>query len=100
MLQARFCLFNCIFAQVSLGTSDTLFLWLETPKPSLEGHIFVNPVQTSDYMALLWWVCYVLCVWYVVYVCFVLCVYVYIYVGILSYIGVYSRLVSGPIVFF
>ncbi|XP_025081057.1 xylulose kinase-like isoform X2 [Pomacea canaliculata] len=38
---------------VSLGTSDTLFLWLETPKPSLEGHIFVNPVQTSDYMALL-----------------------------------------------
>ncbi|KAK7092530.1 xylulose kinase-like [Littorina saxatilis] len=38
---------------VSLGTSDTVFLWLETPKPQLEGHIFANPVLTSDYMALL-----------------------------------------------
>merc|ERR1712150_104851 len=38
---------------VSLGTSDTLFLWLEEPKPALEGHIFVNPVDTNAYMALL-----------------------------------------------
>ncbi|KAK2155300.1 hypothetical protein LSH36_243g02010 [Paralvinella palmiformis] len=38
---------------VSLGTSDTLFLWLRDPKPALEGHIFVNPVQSTDYMALL-----------------------------------------------
>lgn len=39
---------------VSLGTSDTLFLWLDTPKPKLEGHIFVNPVDSDAYMALLW----------------------------------------------
>ncbi|XP_077996562.1 xylulose kinase-like [Glandiceps talaboti] len=38
---------------VSLGTSDTLFLWLQHPKPALEGHIFANPVSGSDYMALL-----------------------------------------------
>ncbi|ELT90820.1 hypothetical protein CAPTEDRAFT_218878 [Capitella teleta] len=38
---------------VSLGTSDTLFLWLDEPKPATEGHIFVNPVDTAAYMALL-----------------------------------------------
>ncbi|XP_041459562.1 xylulose kinase-like isoform X1 [Lytechinus variegatus] len=38
---------------VSLGTSDTLFLWLTTPRPALEGHIFVNPVDDDAYMALL-----------------------------------------------
>lgn len=38
---------------VSLGTSDTLFLWLDKPKPQLEGHIFVNPVDKDAYMALL-----------------------------------------------
>ncbi|KAM6170343.1 xylulose kinase isoform 2-T2 [Rhynchocyon petersi] len=38
---------------VSLGTSDTLFLWLREPKPSLEGHIFCNPVDPQHYMALL-----------------------------------------------
>ncbi|XP_065839461.1 xylulose kinase-like [Oscarella lobularis] len=38
---------------VSLGTSDTLFVWLKEPKPALEGHIFVNPVDAEDYMALL-----------------------------------------------
>ncbi|XP_033124154.1 xylulose kinase-like isoform X2 [Anneissia japonica] len=38
---------------VSLGTSDTLFLWLEMPQPALEGHIFANPVDASAYMALL-----------------------------------------------
>lgn len=30
---------------VSLGTSDTLMLCFKTPKPALEGHIFVNPVE-------------------------------------------------------
>ena len=30
---------------VSLGTSDTLMLWLKTAKPALEGHIFANPVH-------------------------------------------------------
>lgn len=38
---------------VSLGTSDTLFLWIQEPTPALEGHIFCNPVQPEDYMALL-----------------------------------------------
>ena len=40
--------------QVSLGTSDTLFLWLQEPTPTLEGHIFCNPVDPQHYMALLW----------------------------------------------
>lgn len=40
--------------QVSLGTSDTLFLWLQEPMPALEGHIFCNPVDVQYYMALLW----------------------------------------------
>ena len=40
--------------QVSLGTSDTLFLWLQEPTPALEGHIFCNPVDPQHYMALLW----------------------------------------------
>ncbi|XP_042523261.1 xylulose kinase isoform X1 [Dipodomys spectabilis] len=38
---------------VSLGTSDTLFLWLQEPTPALEGHIFCNPVDPRHYMALL-----------------------------------------------
>ncbi|XP_039699224.1 xylulose kinase isoform X4 [Pteropus medius] len=38
---------------VSLGTSDTLFLWLKEPTPALEGHIFCNPVDPQQYMALL-----------------------------------------------
>ncbi|XP_029425956.1 xylulose kinase isoform X2 [Nannospalax galili] len=38
---------------VSLGTSDTLFLWLQEPIPALEGHIFCNPVDSQHYMALL-----------------------------------------------
>lgn len=38
---------------VSLGTSDTVFVWLKEPRPALEGHIFVNPVNAEDYMALL-----------------------------------------------
>ncbi|MED6268587.1 hypothetical protein CHARACLAT_023947, partial [Characodon lateralis] len=38
---------------VSLGTSDTVFLWLQEPRPALEGHIFCNPVELQAYMALL-----------------------------------------------
>ena len=38
---------------VSLGTSDTLFLWLEKAAPALEGHVFCNPVDENAYMALL-----------------------------------------------
>ncbi|KAM6161586.1 xylulose kinase [Erethizon dorsatum] len=38
---------------VSLGTSDTLFLWLQEPSPALEGHVFCNPVEPQHYMALL-----------------------------------------------
>ncbi|TSK16086.1 Xylulose kinase [Bagarius yarrelli] len=40
---------------VSLGTSDTVFLWIKEPKPMLEGHIFCNPVDHMSYMAL---ICY------------------------------------------
>lgn len=39
---------------VSLGTSDTVFLWLDgKPTPTLEGHVFCNPVDPESYMALL-----------------------------------------------
>ncbi|KAJ8277574.1 hypothetical protein GJAV_G00076820 [Gymnothorax javanicus] len=38
---------------VSLGTSDTVFLWIKDPKPTVEGHIFCNPVNCEAYMALL-----------------------------------------------
>ncbi|XP_036445502.1 xylulose kinase isoform X1 [Colossoma macropomum] len=40
---------------VSLGTSDTVFLWIKEPRPTLEGHIFCNPVDNLSYMAL---ICY------------------------------------------
>ena len=30
---------------LSLGTSDTLMWAYKTPKPALEGHIFVNPIE-------------------------------------------------------
>lgn len=40
---------------VSLGTSDTVFLWIQEPKPTVEGHIFCNPVDSQAYMAL---ICY------------------------------------------
>ena len=42
------------FCQVSLGTSDTLFLWINEARPRLMGHVFVNPVDESAFMALLW----------------------------------------------
>ncbi|XP_043961032.1 xylulose kinase isoform X4 [Gambusia affinis] len=38
---------------VSLGTSDTLFLSLSEPRPSLEGHVFCSPVEPDGFMALL-----------------------------------------------
>uniref|UniRef100_A0A3Q3QT43 Xylulose kinase n=1 Tax=Monopterus albus TaxID=43700 RepID=A0A3Q3QT43_MONAL len=38
---------------MSLGTSDTVFLWIQQPRPALEGHIFCNPVDQDMYMALL-----------------------------------------------
>lgn len=40
---------------ISLGTSDTIFLWFSNPKPSLQGHILCNPLASSDFMALLWY---------------------------------------------
>ncbi|XP_066540187.1 xylulose kinase isoform X2 [Hoplias malabaricus] len=40
---------------VSLGTSDTVFLWIKEPRPTVEGHIFCNPVDGLSYMAL---ICY------------------------------------------
>ncbi|XP_022529597.2 xylulose kinase isoform X2 [Astyanax mexicanus] len=40
---------------VSLGTSDTVFLWIKEPRPTVEGHIFCNPVDCHSYMAL---ICY------------------------------------------
>lgn len=39
---------------LSLGTSDTLFLSLEKPTPGLEGHIFINPVNSDAFMGMLW----------------------------------------------
>ncbi|XP_053210639.1 xylulose kinase-like [Panonychus citri] len=38
---------------VSLGTSDTVFLSLRNPKPTVNWHILVNPINPSDHMALL-----------------------------------------------
>ncbi|RXM96877.1 Xylulose kinase [Acipenser ruthenus] len=39
---------------ISLGTSDTVFLWIQDPRPTVEGHIFCNPVDSQAYMALIW----------------------------------------------
>lgn len=38
---------------VSLGTSDTVFLWIKQPIPTVEGHVFCNPVDSDAYMALI-----------------------------------------------
>ncbi|XP_057972899.1 xylulose kinase 2 [Malania oleifera] len=38
---------------ISLGTSDTVFGITSDPKPSLEGHVFPNPVDTKGYMVML-----------------------------------------------
>ncbi|XP_011871845.1 PREDICTED: xylulose kinase isoform X2 [Vollenhovia emeryi] len=37
----------------SLGTSDTLFLWLNEPTTITDGHVLCNPVDEQTYMALL-----------------------------------------------
>ena len=42
---------------ISLGTSDTVFIWLPESaqiQPQLAGHIWPNPVNNRDYMALIW----------------------------------------------
>jgi len=38
---------------LSLGTSDTVFVWLKEPVPQLTGHVWPNPVDENAYMALL-----------------------------------------------
>ncbi|XP_045483505.1 xylulose kinase-like [Harmonia axyridis] len=38
---------------VSLGTSDTLLIWLSEPKTVLNGHILCNPLDPNAYMAIL-----------------------------------------------
>lgn len=38
---------------VSLGTSDTVFLWLDSPQPDITGHILCNPLAEESFMALL-----------------------------------------------
>ncbi|XP_042489524.1 xylulose kinase 2-like isoform X2 [Macadamia integrifolia] len=38
---------------ISLGTSDTVFGISSEPNPSLEGHVFPNPVDTKSYMVML-----------------------------------------------
>ncbi|VDI53383.1 xylulokinase [Mytilus galloprovincialis] len=35
---------------VSLGTSDTVFLWMSQQRAETEGHVFVNPIDPNDYM--------------------------------------------------
>uniref|UniRef100_A0A0B7A0A0 Xylulose kinase n=1 Tax=Arion vulgaris TaxID=1028688 RepID=A0A0B7A0A0_9EUPU len=37
---------------VSLGTSDTVSLWLTKPNPVLSGHIFANPLSREDFISL------------------------------------------------
>ncbi|XP_017701081.2 xylulose kinase 2-like [Phoenix dactylifera] len=38
---------------ISLGTSDTVFGITSEPQPSLEGHVFPNPVDPTYYMVML-----------------------------------------------
>ncbi|KAF8410294.1 hypothetical protein HHK36_002820 [Tetracentron sinense] len=38
---------------ISLGTSDTVFGITSDPQPSLEGHVFPNPIDTKGYMVML-----------------------------------------------
>ncbi|KAE8657027.1 U4/U6 small nuclear ribonucleoprotein PRP4-like protein-like [Hibiscus syriacus] len=38
---------------ISLGTSDTVFGITKDPQPSLEGHVFPNPVDNEGYMVML-----------------------------------------------
>ncbi|GFS15388.1 xylulose kinase [Elysia marginata] len=43
---------SLIDQEVSLGTSDTVFLWLTKPTPGLSGHILANPINRDDFMSL------------------------------------------------
>ncbi|CAI8008481.1 Xylulose kinase, partial [Geodia barretti] len=38
---------------ISLGTSDTVTFWTSSAQPQLMGHVFVNPVDDSAFMAML-----------------------------------------------
>ncbi|KAL5475909.1 hypothetical protein EMCRGX_G025787 [Ephydatia muelleri] len=38
---------------ISLGTSDTAFVWIDQARPQLLGHVFVNPVDHHSFMAML-----------------------------------------------
>ncbi|RWS05298.1 xylulose kinase-like protein [Dinothrombium tinctorium] len=38
---------------VSLGTSDTAFVWLKHATPTLNGHIFINPLNENEYMGMI-----------------------------------------------
>ncbi|KAE8659208.1 U4/U6 small nuclear ribonucleoprotein PRP4-like protein-like [Hibiscus syriacus] len=38
---------------ISLGTSDTVFGITKDPQPSLEGHVFPNPIDIEGYMVML-----------------------------------------------
>ncbi|KAI9203386.1 xylulose kinase [Polychytrium aggregatum] len=38
---------------VSLGTSDTVFMTLSKPRPSLDGHVFCHPLYSQKFMAML-----------------------------------------------
>ena len=52
---------------ITLGTSDCVFMWIPRaeeqqqeggeeagPTPQTVGHVWNNPVEAEDYMALLW----------------------------------------------
>lgn len=38
---------------VSLGTSDTVIMWLKQATPTINGHILVNPLNSSEYLGLI-----------------------------------------------
>nr|XP_053635683.1 xylulose kinase-like [Cherax quadricarinatus] len=75
---------------VSLGTSDTLFLWLDIPTPQLEGHVLVNPVDSTAYMALLWLVYYLL-----IYQILIICYFMYSTVYILFSEEIFFDIIPG-----
>lgn len=37
---------------VSLGTSDTVIMWLKNATPTLNSHILINPIDSNDYLGL------------------------------------------------
>ena len=38
---------------VSLGTSDTVIMWLKDAHPTLNGHILINPLNCNEYLGLI-----------------------------------------------